>query len=155
MLEQILQFLRYFPHNMEFHIGERVFSGVRFRHGTHFPWHSRRSRNEWFEKVSTLETLEDDRAFKHWLSEWMLEQIHIRFSIALVFSVISHVLLLPLTTGLAAGSLLPAAIAALLSLSAYITHLLLRRAAVKLNTSLRFTIMLIDALIDQEYGITR
>ncbi|MCF8225999.1 MAG: hypothetical protein K9J30_08980 [Bacteroidales bacterium] len=152
MLEQIIFLVRFFPHNMEFHIGEYVFSGVRYLHGHHFPWHNRKSRNAFMENLSLLETPENDRIFKHWLSEWMLEQIHIRFSYALIMQVSAMALQLPAAVCLGLGNVLQGALISGVSALLYQVHLYLRKRVASLHTSLKFSLMLINTVMEQEYG---
>jgi hypothetical protein len=95
MLEEIVLFLMHFPHNMCFRIGDHEFAGTRYRHIGHFPWKGPKSHYRYMDDLAKQETFMADLEFLHWNREWTLEQIHMRFSWALVFSVISCALQVP------------------------------------------------------------
>lgn len=151
MLNELIFFLQNFPENMIFRIGEFEFSGTRYRHSDRFPWKGRRDHTRYMDELGSKETVEADREFLHWNREWTLEQIHIRFSWALLFRVMSFALLLPVLVILALPAVLPSAVFMGISLTCYITYLLLWRKAGKLHSQMIFMKMLIEVVIEQGY----
>jgi hypothetical protein len=153
MLNELIFFLRYFPENMTFVIGDYEFSGIRHRHSNNFPWIGRKAHQQYMDALGEQETIEAYREFLHWNREWTLEKIHIRFSWALVFLVISYALVIPTLIILALQALLPATVFLLVSIGSYIIHLLLRRRAAKLHFQMNFVRMLIESVMDNNSDI--
>ena len=148
MLNELLLFLRYFPENMTFEIGDFALSGIRYRHSNNFPWKGRKSHDQYMAALGEKETIEAYREFLRWNRAWTLEKIHIRFSWALVFLVISYVLFIPIIFILALQVLLPAAVFLVISFGSYITHLLLCKKAAELHFEMIFVRMLIESVME-------
>ena len=149
MLNELIFFLRYFPENLNFVIGDFELSGLRHRHSSKFPWTGRKSRQQYMDALGERETNEAFREFLYWNREWTLEKIHIRFTWALVFQVISYVLLIPVLVILALQVLLPAVVFLMISIGSYIMHLLLRRKVAKLHFQMNFVRMLLESVMEQ------
>ncbi|MCF8225990.1 MAG: hypothetical protein K9J30_08935 [Bacteroidales bacterium] len=149
MLNELIFFLRYFPENIIFVIGDFEFNGLRHRHSRKFQWTGRKSRQQYMDALGERETNEAYREFLYWNREWTLESIHIRFSWALVFQVIACMLLIPVIIILAMQALLPAAVFLMISIGSYSMYLLLRRKVAKLHFQMNFVRMLIESVMEQ------
>ena len=149
MLNELIFFLRYFPENMTFVIGDFELTGLRHRHSSKFPWTGRKSRQQYMDALGAQETYDAYREFLYWNREWTLEKIHIRFTWALVLQIIACVLFIPVIVILALQTLLPATVFLAISIGSYSMHLLLLRKVAKLHFQMNFVRMLIESVMDQ------
>lgn len=148
MIEKIISFITYFPHNLQFNMAEYEFSGLSFRPEGDFPWEGRKERKRFLNDLSGSDKEEDIDRFLYLSEEWEQELIHQRFTWRFIALVSAYMWLLPVVLCVLLGANYLAIAAMILSLSSLLTRFIFHRSISKLYTGMKMTRMLLEFLKD-------